>query len=183
MKGVVIIGMPCSGKTSSCKYLKEKGYTYYSTGDIVRELCSEAEGYKSSDSTDLGEFSTKRRQEDAAYATKEALRRLREKEEESVVVLEGVRCIEEIDYLEKELESVLTLFIKVPFEERSRRMIERGREGENNKNIMRERDTRELDWGLEEILELDYYDKKINGNCSKKKLFEKVEKEVEKFRK
>lgn len=50
MKGIVIIGMACSGKTTCSKHLKQKGYTYFSTGDMVRELCSETEGYDSSDS-------------------------------------------------------------------------------------------------------------------------------------
>lgn len=184
MKGIVIIGMPCSGKTSSCEHLKKKGYTYCSTGDIVRELCNEAEGYDSSDSSDLGKFSTNRREKDVAYATKGALRKLRETEDEnSIIILEGVRCIEEIDYLEEEMESVLTLFIKVPFEERARRMIERHREGEDSKEVMKERDERELGWGLDKVIELEYYDKEINGNCSKEKLFKKVEEEVKKFSK
>lgn len=86
----------------------------------------------------MGEFSTKKREEDVAYATKETLKKLREKEDkDSIIVIEWVRCIEEIDYLRKEMESVLTLFIELPFEERARRMVERNREGEETKEVMK----------------------------------------------
>lgn len=173
MYGIVIMGFPCSGKTTACKFLKEeKGLEYISTGDIVRELAEEELG-KDYTSSELGEFSTRRRQEDVVYATKGALEKARNKNLDTVV-LEGIRCTDEIDYLEQELDQLLTLFIDVPFEERASRLIDRGREGETSIEDMKERDERERGWGLGEIVNREYYDLQIDGNCDENKLKEKV---------
>lgn len=178
MKAIVLIGKPCSGKTTASKYIeKELDIKYYSTGDIVREMMEKENG---SDYTgeELGEFSTEKRKEDVAYATKGAFRKAKKNNDE-IVVFEGVRCKKEIDFLRQNTEELLTIYIHLPFEERARRLIERGREGENSKEVLKERDEREEKWGLEELIEDSYYDIKINGNCSKKQLNKKVKNTLE----
>lgn len=172
MKGIVIIGMPCAGKTSCCKNLEKNGLKYYSTGDAVRELAQEELGDNYT-SSELGEFSTMKRQEDPAYATKRVLKKAREENLEKVV-FEGVRCKEEIDFLRSELNQLLVVYIEVSFEERARRLIQRGREGENSREDMKERDEREKEWGMEEIIQEQYYDVKVDGNCSQEELYKKV---------
>jgi cytidylate kinase len=179
MNVIVIMGLPCSGKTTVCRDLKDKdNINYYSTGDTVREMCSEEYG-EDYDSSELGDFSTRKRKKDEAYATKDTLKKVKDKDkDQDAVIFEGVRSKEELDYLETEVENLVTIFIDVSFGERARRLINRGRNGENSKEVMKERDKREKSWGMKDVIQNKYYDIKVNGNCSQEELYKKVKKEI-----
>lgn len=177
MRAIVIIGYPCSGKTTACNYLeKEKDIKSISTGDMVRELAEEEIG-EDYNHEELGRFSTKKREEDEAYATKKAISEIRNKNVNEFVI-EGVRCKKEIRYIREEIEETIVLYIDVPFEERVRRLKNRGRDGESSSKDLKERDEREKGWGLSKLIEEEIYDVRIDGNCSVNNLYSKIEKVI-----
>lgn len=177
---VVLLGYPGSGKTTAMNIILDnrEDFVGYSTGDAVRAMASRDIG--DYDSDELGEYSTKKRQEDETYALKYSLNQLKNKSSSNYVI-EGCRCIAEIDYLNKHYDNVLPIFVQVPFEERYNRVVSRGREGEENmsKQKFRERDEREEGWGMKELKNHEEYYTTINGNVSlsefKKQVLDLVE--------
>jgi dephospho-CoA kinase len=72
----------------------------------------------------------------------------------SLLVIDGVRNMEEIEYFKKELgRDFLVIAIDAPDELRRKRAISRGRT-DDSKNLkdLEERDKREIHWGLQKVI-------------------------------
>ena len=170
MKSVVLIGYPCAGKSTAMEGLEQIAETW-ETGDFVREMHEEEEGHKA-DSQSLGEWSTEKREEDSAYATRAAINRI--ECTHGIHVFSGVRCMKEINLVRDSSEDTCVIYIDTSFEERFQRFSSRGREGEETREELKDRDEREDGWGLEEILIDEEYDYKVNGDLPEEELKNKV---------
>lgn len=71
------------------------------------------------------------------------------------VLVDGVRSCEEYEVFAESFEDVEVVHISTPFDTRLERLQERGRDGEDEFTTtdLKDRDAREEDWGVEEIVE------------------------------
>ncbi|ELZ84413.1 hypothetical protein C453_12741 [Haloferax elongans ATCC BAA-1513] len=158
-KGVVVIGLPGAGKSTAGEMLADElDAIELETGDIVREG---ARDHFDVDSTDdlssdaLGDYSTMRRDVDGGdYVAQDIIDRLEAADAVPAkpVVVIGMRDTEAIPALELWFDSLATVWVHAPFDERLDRLQGRGRQDESDfdaDDLVR-RDGRESMWGTPE---------------------------------
>jgi dephospho-CoA kinase len=175
MKAIVLLGLPCAGKSTAMSCFGSE-YVKCETGDIVREMFDE-ESDKERESINISEWSTMKREEDNAYATREAIDRVVRNKKDKYI-FSGLRCKEELQLVQEEFNETTFIFINTSFEERYERFSSRGRRGENKKEKLEHRDKEEKDWGMREIINEELYDICIDGDCSKKELCDKIKNQI-----
>jgi len=81
---------------------------------------------------------------------KRTLEKIKTTDPSGVLIIDGIRNIEEIDTFKKELgQNFIVIAITVSDEIRYKRAMNRGREDDSQDiNLIKERDRRELGWGL-----------------------------------
>lgn len=171
-----ITGYPGAGKSTFGELAKAHGYTVKSMGTIVREKAKKQ--LKDFNSHDLGEWATKQKQKHGNQIVAEWLTQEIQQMESNKVVIEGLRTPEELEVLRNNLGNVKVVYIHAPSKIRLQRLKERNREGENKftEKDLRERDDREDEWGVGELLKKEKNRLiKINNTENIKKLEDKVE--------
>ncbi|RLF35805.1 MAG: dephospho-CoA kinase [Thermoplasmata archaeon] len=153
MKVIAFTGMPCSGKTEAVKVAKKMGIPIVRMGDAVWKEVKNR-GLELNDKS-VGFIADKMRKEHGndiwARRTLEEIRSLKKKD---CIIIDGIRNVEEVDVLKKELGGDFILIaIDASPETRWRRAQRRGRkdDSKNLKDIL-ERDRRELRWGLGAVI-------------------------------
>nr|EGQ40169.1 MAG: dephospho-CoA kinase [Candidatus Nanosalinarum sp. J07AB56] len=161
-----VTGMPLAGKTTAADILEEQGYEKVDMGDVVRSEM---------DARDIpvertAEFVNSQRE---AYG-RSAIARLtvprvqNALEDSEEVVVTGMRSAEERDRFQKELGidmDVVAVWASV--ETRRRRMEDRGREEDEKSQDFEERDQREIEHGVAELVALsDHLIKNESGGES-----------------
>jgi len=144
---VLVAGLPLSGKTTVAKLLGEKlGVPVYSLGDVVRE---EAERV----GRDPGEVASMLRVREGRRAIASRLaEKLRDTKHE-ILIVEGVRSIEEVQELcEKLHASPYILYVAASRPTRERRLQARGRLDDVGMRTVLLRDLRESAYGLTELI-------------------------------
>jgi len=106
-------------------------------GDLVRERVAEEHGVDARQDEDLvGRFATEQRAEHGqGVVAKWLINDLREFEQSNsesadVVLIDGLRSVDEMQVLREELSEFLLVYVFAPFEDRIDRIIERGRGSE-----------------------------------------------------
>ena len=153
MKIIAFTGMPASGKSEAVQLAKDKGIPVIRMGNLVWEE-TKRQGKQLNDK-DVGSVATSMRKEQGmdiwARRTVEKIQSLKTS---SLLVIDGVRNREEIEYFKKQLGSdFLIVAIDAPDELRRKRAIARGRT-DDSKNLkdLEERDQREIRWGLQKVI-------------------------------
>ena len=147
MKVICITGMPGAGKNEVARFFEERSISIVRMGDVVREE-AERRRYKITPEN-LGKISVDLREE---FGEEEIARRCLEqieKMKDYVLVIEGIRSLEEIAFFRQKFGNIYTLAVHSSQKTRFSRLKKRGR-GDDTKlwKEFEERDLRELGYGL-----------------------------------
>jgi dephospho-CoA kinase len=136
--------------------VQEQGIEIF-TEDVqesIRESSSESEVIPSDGSSRaIGEWVTMMLDIHNTVFAKQAIEQIVQMDED-VIVVDGIRTLADVSEFETAFDTFVLLHLYSPFAVRAERIIERGREGEDEFGVMDvlERDERELDWGVDDIL-------------------------------
>lgn len=149
MTYILLTGMPGSGKEEFLNVARKKGYDIVRMGDVVRELS------KKNDipMTDSGVGTFAHNERERHHYGIWADRTLSRVEEENTII-DGVRNLEEVEIFKAELgEEMQIVAVHVSPETRFQRLQKRNREdAPQTWEEFKERDERELDWGLGRLI-------------------------------
>ncbi|WP_255151763.1 AAA family ATPase [Halorarius halobius] len=146
------VGLPGSGKGEFASVAREMGVPVVTMGDVIREECRRR-GLDPADHH--GEIAQALREEEGALAIAErSIPMIREALESSdTVLVDGLRSGEELDRFREAFGDEFTLVaIEAPFEARAERIETRGRDN-TAEETLRDRDERELGFGMGEAME------------------------------
>jgi dephospho-CoA kinase len=153
MKIIAFTGMPASGKSEAVHLAKEKGIPVIHMGDMVWEE-TKRQG-KTLDDKNVGEVANNMRKKYGMDVwAKRTAEKINSLKKSPLLVIDGVRNMEEIEFFKKELGmNFLVIAIDAPDELRRKRAIARGRT-DDSKNLkdLEERDRREIRWGLQKVI-------------------------------
>ena len=153
MKVIAFTGMPASGKSEAVQIAKDKGIPVIRMGDLVWEE-TRRQG-KPLDDTNVGSVATRMRNEYGMDIwAKRTVEKIRCLKQASVLVIDGVRNLEELEFFKKELGlDFIVVAIQASDEQRRKRAIARGRTDDSTDlRDLEERDKREISWGLQKVI-------------------------------
>lgn len=165
-----VTGMPLAGKTTVARYLVDIGYSKVDMGDVVREEMKE----RKIPVEKTGQWVNKQREKNGMNAIAQLTApRIREIEENNIVIT-GMRSLEEKRYFENELEQNVEMIAlwssqKTRKHRRQKRMREEDKKGQDFK----ERDQRELENGVGDLMALSKH-LIVNEDLDEDELKEKV---------
>ena len=153
MKVVGVVGMPASGKTEAAEVARDEGVPVVSMGDVIREEV-ELRGLEPTDKN-MGRVGVALREKEGDDAVARRCASEIRSKDSSVVVVDGVRSADEAEYFHEEFgEDFVLVSVKAPFETRLDRVRSRGRSDDvDAAEELRERDERELGYGMGEAIE------------------------------
>jgi dephospho-CoA kinase len=153
MKFIAFTGMPASGKSEAVQFAKDKRIPVIRMGDMVWEE-TKRQG-KPLDGKNVGDVANSMREKYCMDIwAKRTVEKIRSMKKSSLLVIDGVRNMEEIEYFKKEFGmDFLVIAIDAPDHLRRKRAISRGRT-DDSKNLkdLEERDKREIRWGLQKVI-------------------------------
>ena len=147
MKLVIVTGMPGSGKEEFLKSAVATDIPYIRMGDVVREY------YSASDPQfNIGEYAGNERK---MHGFDIWAKRCMEKMQGSVFLVDGCRSMKEVDAFKGLTDDVTIVAIHSSPRVRYERLVARGRsDAPSDMDEFAERDTREIGWGLSEVIVL-----------------------------
>ncbi len=150
---ICVTGMPGSGKSVVVEGIAEEfGYPVLSMGDVVREE-ARRRGVKE-DLKSMMEFAKRLREEMGPTAVAELTSRRIRNVSSDVVVIDGVRSLDEIARFSKE-GSVIIVAVHASPRTRFERLVRRGRPDDpTDWEDFRERDLKELSFGIGGVIAL-----------------------------
>lgn len=153
---VGVAGMPGSGKSLVVNAAKALGYGVVVMGDVVREEAM-ARGVQPSPEN-IGRIMLELRQKEGrSVIAKRCIPRI-EKAEESKIIVDGVRSLEEVEEFKKHVSKFALVAVLSSPETRFRRLYRRQRSDDpEDWEIFRQRDLRELSVGLGSAIALAEY--------------------------
>lgn len=152
MRIIAFVGMPASGKSEASKTASEMGIPVVNMGDVIRKEVLRL-GLEPSDSN-TGRVATElRKREGMDAVAKRCISQIRESEK-TLVVVDGVRGIAELECFRREFgKSFVLISIYAPLDTRFKRVQQRGRSDDMDQiDGLRNRDERELNWGMGEAI-------------------------------
>lgn len=152
MKVIGVVGMPASGKGEFSRIAQEAGIPVIVMGDMIRKAVREA-GLEPND-TNFGATANRLRAErgmDAiAYLCVPEIQRLNA----PLALVDGIRGDTEVALFRKNFEGFTLISIESLFEKRLERIAARARSDDfTTADALKNRDQRELGWGLGKALE------------------------------
>lgn len=161
-----VVGYPGAGKSTVEELASDEGHTTIQMGAEVKRR-ARAEMGDEATSDDIGEWATEQREINGeTVVARWTAERLNELETTPVMVIDGVRSVDELEVFEKRFENVEVVYVSTDFDERLRRLQERGRDGEDKFEVsdLERRDAREDSWGVANLLdEVEYTEIENNG--------------------
>lgn len=155
-------GLPGAGKSAASSLAADAGHPVVEMGNVVRDRARTALG-ENATSEAIGNWATDHRDEHgndvfARYTADDVEAYVDDGHE--VVVIDGLRTPNELSVFRDRFEDVTVVFVKAAFETRLARIQTRGREDEGDftADDLRDRDQRERDWGVSDLLEDGHYD-------------------------
>lgn len=153
MKIIAFVGMPASGKSEAARIAAEMDIPVINMGDVIRKEVSRR-GLEPNDSN-TGMVATQLRKCEGMDAV--AVRCISQIIDagSGLVVVDGVRGIAEVECFRREFgEGFILISIYAPIEIRFSRVQKRGRSDDMNSiEGLRNRDERELGWGMGKAIE------------------------------
>lgn len=152
MKLIAFVGLPASGKSEAASVARIMKIPVVSMGDAVREEAARR-GLAPTDENIGGTGSALRREEGMDAIAKRCVPVVCA-QSSNVVVIDGTRNIEEVNYFKKQFGKDFKLIaIQAPFELRLERVKKRARSDDmTGIEELRRRDEREKGWGLDKAL-------------------------------
>ena len=155
MRVIGTVGLAGSGKGEAATVAEEQGVPVVTMGDVIREECRDR---GLDPATQHGTVAQALREENGPAAVAErSLPLLREAlDEHDTVLVDGIRSGVEVDVFEEAFrEDFFLVSIEAPFEVRAERITDRGRDAdaENGGEALRERDERELGFGMDDAMD------------------------------
>lgn len=156
---LAFVGAPAAGKTEAASVAKELGIPVITMGEVIREELRKR-GLPLSDENAGRVANELREREGRAAIAKRCVPLIKDieknKEERKVVVIDGIRGIAEVETFKKEFGDEFALVrVDAPLQLRYERIKSRGR-GDDLDLLsiegFREREERELGWGMEEAM-------------------------------
>jgi len=155
MKIIAFTGMPFSGKTEAVKIIKKMNINIIRMGDIVWEEVKKR-GLKLTDKN-VGFTANQMREEfgNTIWAIK-TIEKIKLKYKTPLIVIDGVRSCDEVDVFKKTLGTNFILIgITSSDDLRYKRALIRGRKDDSKiLNKIKERDKREIAWGIKDVIKL-----------------------------
>ena len=153
MKLIAFVGMPASGKSEAAAIARSLDIPVINMGDVVREETSKC-GLPPTDENIGGTGTALRREEGLDAVAKRCVPRI--PLSSRVVVVDGIRNIEEVNYFKKTFGDDFKLIaIHTPFELRFERVKRRSRSDDmGSMEELKRRDEREKGWGLHKAIEM-----------------------------
>ncbi len=150
MPVLLLVGMPGAGKEEFVKVAKEMGYSVIRMGDVVREYVSTL-GYPIENEI-VGKIAGDERDKHGVDVwAKRAVDKIKKMKTHKIVI-DGIRCPEEVEVYKREIGDVIVVGIYAPQKERYERIIRRRRPDDvKNWDEFIDRENRELSWGLGEV--------------------------------
>ncbi len=148
--------MPGAGKSLFVKTAQEKGYAVIIMGDEIREE-ARRRGIEPTPEN-MGRIMLElREKEGAAAIAKRCLSKI-EKAEQNMILIEGIRSLEEVETFKKFFKNFRLIAIHASPETRFKRLFHRERSDDpKNLEVFNERDMRELDVGIGKAISLADY--------------------------
>jgi len=173
MKIIAFVGMPGAGKSEASKVAKKMNIPVINMGDIVREETAK-QGLPPTDKNIGGTGDRLRKEEGMDAIAKRCIPKINELRSK-VVVIDGTRNKEEVEYFKKKFGANFRLIaIHAPFEQRFERVKHRLRSDDRmNKEEFKKREEREKSWGLETLIRMA--DITIENTSSLEKFHKAVE--------
>ncbi|RXK50235.1 AAA family ATPase [Halorientalis pallida] len=149
------VGLPGSGKGEAAEVARELGVPVVTMGDVIRRECRDR---GLDPASHHGEIAQALREEDGPAAIAERSLPLIEErladEGTDTVLVDGLRSDVELDaFRDRFGDDFHLLSIEAPFEVRRERITDRGRDDTEDGESLRERDERELGFGMGEAME------------------------------
>jgi len=146
---LLITGMPGAGKSTVLSVIAEHGYPILLMGEVVREEVEKLE--LSPTPENVGRVAVElRRREGARVVAKRCIPKLRRFRTESrIVIVDGVRSLEEVEAFREEFRNILLVAVHASPQTRFRRFLARNRSDDPESwAVFRDRDLRELGFGI-----------------------------------
>ena len=154
MKIIAFTGMPFSGKSEAVKIAKEMDIPIIRMGDMVWDE-TKNQNLEINDKN-VGMVANRMREKHGmGIWAKKTLEKVKTLGKTDFLVIDGLRNSEEIDLFKKELgKDFVVVAVTAPDEIRHQRAMNRDRK-DDSKDIkkIKERDNRELSWGLGKVIE------------------------------
>jgi len=154
MRVIGTVGLPGSGKGEAAAVAREEGVPVVTMGDVVREACRDR-GLDPAEHH--GRIANRLREEDGSTAIADrTLPRIEEAlGRADTVVVDGIRSMAEAEtFAERFGDDFLLVSVEAPFDLRAERLGERGRDDSDvDREALRERDERELEFGMAEAMD------------------------------
>ena len=153
MKIIAFTGMPFSGKSEAVKIAKEQNIPVVRMGDMIWEE-TKARNLEINNAN-VGKIANEMRKTHGMDIwAKRTLDKIKSLPNSNLLVVDGIRNIEEIETFEKELgKDFILIVVDVSDKKRYERAMNRGRvDDSKNINLIKERDKRELSWGLGNVI-------------------------------
>ena len=153
MKIIVFAGMPFSGKSEAVKIAKDMKIPVIRMGNMIWDE-TKNQGLELSDKNVGMVANDMRKSHGMDIWAKRTLEKIKSMKDTKILVIDGIRNIEEIETFEKELgKNFVVAAVQVSDELRHQRAINRGREDDSKDlNLIKKRDKRELSWGLGNVI-------------------------------
>ncbi|NYT05219.1 MAG: flagellar hook-basal body complex protein FliE [Methanomicrobiales archaeon] len=147
MKVIGIVGLPAGGKGEFSRIAGEMGIPVIVMGDVIRNAIREA-GLAPDDAA-MGEMSRRLREQHGRDAIALLTISAIEAQDAPVVLVDGIRSDAEVATYRAHFDSFVLVGITSPFAVRLERLQQRGRSDDPaGEEGLRDRDERELGWGL-----------------------------------
>lgn len=174
MKLIAFVGMPASGKSEASAVARILKIPVINMGDEVREE-AKRRGLPPTDENIGGTGTALRRDEGMDAIAKRCVPKIRAQRSD-VVVVDGTRNIEEVNYFKNHFGDDFKLIaINAPFDLRFERVKKRARSDDmNGIEELKRRDEREKSWGLEKAMDMS--DITLNNTRSIEEFQEEIRK-------
>jgi len=153
MRLLAFTGMPFSGKSEAVKIAKEMDIPVIRMGDMIWEEVKNRK-LELSDKN-VGTIASRMREENGKDIwARKTLEKIKSVENMNFIVIDGIRNVEEIDLFKRHLVGdFVVVAIEATDKTRQKRALTRDRK-DDSKDLqkIKERDKRELDWGLGRVI-------------------------------
>lgn len=160
-------GYPASGKSTACDIARASETPVFSMGEVVRRYATASlDGDITSNA--IGAWATSHREQNGNAVFARYTADIVQSSDPAVAVIDGLRTTEELRVFRKRFTEVVVVYVEASFETRLSRIKTRGRDDEASFDAasLRQRDEREAEWGVEDLIAQDHHDTTLQNEGS-----------------